>query len=85
MLGEVLVPGEAKKVAEFALNVEKSHAHKEYVVNTRKARVHKYFKKAPAVKVTAEQKKGPRWLPENRQKLFLRLTQLLPSAIPLVT
>ncbi|CAK0869638.1 unnamed protein product, partial [Prorocentrum cordatum] len=63
ILGEVPAPGEAKVAHENAARLAECHAKKDFVISTRKARVHVHFKKSAPPKYSASEKKGPRWLP----------------------
>ena len=82
MLGEVLVPGEAKAVEEYAVAVASTHAQREHIVATRDKRVHKYFKRTPPPAASAVQKKGPRWLPDRGAKNTEKITQWMLKWIP---
>ena len=62
-LSDVVDKGEAKKVAEYEVAVEKCKARKAVVMQTREKYLGKYFKKSAAPKYSAVQKKQPRWLP----------------------
>ena len=65
VLSDVVDKGEAKKMAEYTLELEKTKAKKSVVMQTRDKCVVKYFKSASPVKYTATQKKQPRWLPSQ--------------------
>ncbi len=65
MLSDVVDKGEAKKLAEYTLSVEKSKAKKAFVMQTRDKCVRKLFKGSPPPKYSAAQKRPPRWLPEQ--------------------
>jgi hypothetical protein len=64
-LCDVLNKGEAKKITEYNVQVQKTKATKDLVMQTRERFVGKYFKTGPAPKYTTAQKKAPRWLPSQ--------------------
>ena len=64
-LEDVLPSTESKKVAEYEASVKMVKAKQALALQTREQKLHKYFKKAPAPKYTAAQKKQPRWLPKR--------------------
>ena len=82
MLAEVLVAGEAQKVAEYAAQVAEQHAKKDYSVSTREARMVRYFKPSDAPKYTALQKRGPRWLPEKDKQNTAAITKWIEKFSP---
>ena len=63
ILSDVVDKGEAKKVAEYEISMQKTKARKSLVMHTRDKCMGKYFKKSAAVKYSSAQKKQPRWLP----------------------
>ena len=63
VLSDVVDKGEAKKMAEYTLGVQKCKAKKSHVIHTRDKLVGQYFKSAGPVIYTPSQKKPPRWLP----------------------
>ena len=64
-LSDVVDKGEAKKMAQYTAQVQKSKAQKALVMQTRDKFVEKYSKRASQPKWSAAQKKQPRWLPEQ--------------------
>jgi hypothetical protein len=66
-LCDVLNKGEANKVTEYNVQVQKTKAKKALAMETRDRYVYKYFKKGPAPEYTSAQKKMPRWLPPRDQ------------------
>ena len=87
-LGDVLTANEAKKVAEYEVQVAHVKAMQKLVLETRDKKVHKYFHKAPVIKYSAAQKKQPRWLPgkdaKNTRKITDWILQHSPPSVSVV-
>ena len=67
---------------EYAVAVARTHAQRERIVATRDKRVHKHFKRAPALPASAAQKKGPRWLPDRDASNAAKITQWMLKWVP---
>jgi hypothetical protein len=84
-LVDVLNKGEAKKVSEYNAYVQKTKALKTLAMHTREQYVGKYFKKGPAPKYPAIQKKQPRWLPGQdtcaTSAITLWIEKYLPESV----
>ena len=74
-LSDVVDKSEAKKIAQYEIEVEKSKAKKSVVMHTRSELVPKLFKSSGGPKYTSAQKKPPRWLPEKDTKTTEPITQ----------
>ena len=81
-LTDVLNKGEARKVSEYIVQVEKVKATKAVAMQTREQYVGKYFKKTPAPKYTPSQKKQPRWLPVQDKAATSVITEWIEKHMP---
>ena len=82
LLGDVVDKGEAKKMAEYTVQVQKACAKKALVMQTREKFVGKYFRRSSQPKWTAEQKKQPRWLPEQDKATTEVITRWIMKHCP---
>ena len=82
ILSDVVDKGEAKKMAEYTVELEKTKAKKSVVMHTREKCVGLYFKHAVAVKYTATQKKQPRWLPSQDNATTAIITNWIEKYSP---
>lgn len=81
-LCDVLNKGEAKKITEYNIQVQKAKAKKALAMQTRDQYVYKYFKKGPAPEYASWQKKAPRWLPSRDQASTKAITSWIQKHVP---
>ena len=81
-LKDVCNAGEAQKIAEFVANLSRVKAKKDIVFSTRDRGLHKYFKKPPAPKYSAAQKRPPRWLPKHDESNTAAVSQWIEKHAP---
>jgi hypothetical protein len=81
-LCDVLNKGEAKKITEYNVEVQKTRAAKALAMQTREMYVERYFKKAPAPKYTTVMKKQPRWLPSQDTAATSVITAWIEKHLP---
>ena len=81
-LSDVVEKGEAQKMAEYKIQVQKSKAKKALVMQTRDNFVHKYFKRSSHPKWTATQRRQPRWLPDQDTASTLVITAWIMKHCP---
>ena len=81
-LCDVLNKGEAKKITEYNVQVQATKANKALAMQTREQYVGKYFKKGPAPKYSAAQKKQPRWLPGQDTAATSVITDWIGKYLP---
>ena len=81
-LCDVLNKGEAKKVTEYNIGVQKSKATKALAVETREKYVETYFKKGKEPKYSTAMKKQPRWLPSQDTAATSVITDWIVKHIP---
>ena len=82
MLGEVLTAGERQGVHKYALSLAEARAKKDLVLNTRKTRVLKYFKKSKPKKPTVTEKAGPKWVAPNGGDKPAKVTRWIQKYLP---
>ena len=81
-LKDVCNAGEAQKIAEFVADLARVKAKKDLVFSTRDRGLHKYFKKPPAPKYSAAQKRPPRWLPKHDESNTAAVSQWIEKHAP---
>ena len=74
--------GEAQKIAEFVANLSRVKAKNDLVFSTRDRGLHKCFKKSPAPKLSAAQKRPPRWLPKHDESNTAAVSQWIEKHAP---
>ena len=81
-LGDVVDKGEAKKMAEYTVQVQKASAKKALVMQTREKLVGKYFRRSSQPKWSAEQKKAVPMVARSGQSNHLGNHCLDNEALP---
>jgi hypothetical protein len=81
-LCDVVNKGEAKKIAEYNVQVQQTKATKALVMQTRDDYVGKHFKKGEVPKYTSAQKKQPRWLPSQDTAATSVITDWIRKYLP---
>ena len=74
--------GEAQKIAEFVAELIRVKAKKDLVFSTLDRQLHKYFKKPPALNLSAAQKRPPRWLPKHDESNSAAVSQWIDKHAP---